>query len=73
MLTYEQADLDDKISLRAVLKDAYGVYLVTNMIEHMDPARETRHGINVADVCKVCLYPLGGSPAWMDRWMQWHR
>ncbi|KAJ0425048.1 nmrA family transcriptional regulator [Aspergillus carlsbadensis] len=47
-----QADLDDIPSLRAVLKDAYGVYLVTNMIEHMDPARETKQGMNVADVCK---------------------
>ncbi|KAL3483188.1 nmrA family transcriptional regulator [Aspergillus germanicus] len=47
-----KADLDDKPSLRTVLKDAYGVYLVTNMAEHMDPARETVQGINVADVCK---------------------
>ncbi|CEL10059.1 hypothetical protein ASPCAL13186 [Aspergillus calidoustus] len=47
-----QADLDDKSSLWPVLKDAYAVYLVTNMAEHMEPARETRQGMNVADVCK---------------------
>ncbi|KAL2839353.1 nmrA family transcriptional regulator [Aspergillus pseudoustus] len=47
-----KADMEDKDALRAALKDAYGVYLVTNMFEHMNPAAETRQGKNVADIAK---------------------
>ncbi|KAL2810058.1 nmrA family transcriptional regulator [Aspergillus granulosus] len=47
-----KAEMEDKDSIRAALKDAYGVFLVTNMVEHMDPTAETRQGKNVADICK---------------------
>ncbi|KAL4941993.1 hypothetical protein BDV06DRAFT_171213 [Aspergillus oleicola] len=47
-----KADLNDKDSLRAVLKGADAAFLVTNFMESLDHELETRQGVNVADVCK---------------------
>ncbi|KAL4779774.1 nmrA family transcriptional regulator [Aspergillus varians] len=47
-----KADLDDQDSLRTALHGADVVFLVTNFMETMDHARETRQGMNVADICK---------------------
>lgn len=44
------ANMDEKASLKAALEGAYAVFAVTNFWEHMDPERETRQGINVAEV-----------------------
>jgi hypothetical protein len=49
-----KGDLEEKESLRIVLKDAYAVYAVTNFAITMDPATETMQGKNVADIAKVC-------------------
>ncbi|KAH8591019.1 NmrA-like family protein [Bisporella sp. PMI_857] len=47
-----KADLDDKESLRVVLKDAYGVFAVTNFMDSFDVEREIQQGKNVADIAK---------------------
>lgn len=47
-----QADMDDKESLRKALKGAYAVFSVTNFWELLDAAKEKQQGINVADVAK---------------------
>lgn len=49
----EKADLEDKSSLRAALKDAHTVFGVTNFHELMSKEREIQQGKNLADICKV--------------------
>ena len=51
-----QADLDDKESLRLVVKDAYAVFAVTNWHEVMNKEREIQQGKNIADVAKVAIF-----------------
>ncbi|KAH9215858.1 hypothetical protein DL95DRAFT_363952 [Leptodontidium sp. 2 PMI_412] len=47
-----KADLDDKDSLRAALKDAHTVFAVTNWQEVLDKEKEIQQGKNIADVSK---------------------
>ncbi|PYH88976.1 nmrA family transcriptional regulator [Aspergillus ellipticus CBS 707.79] len=47
-----KADLEDKDSLRLALKNAYGVFVLTNFMESFDAAAETRQGKNIADIVK---------------------
>ena len=49
--------MDDKDSLRAVLKDAYAVFAVTNFHERMSKDYEMGQGTNIADVAKVQIPP----------------
>jgi hypothetical protein len=51
----QQADLDDKDSLRVAMKDAYAVFAVTNFHERLSKDYEMQQGINVADVAKVSI------------------
>ncbi|XP_063791493.1 nmrA-like family domain-containing protein 1 [Pseudophryne corroboree] len=46
------ADLDNKESLAAALKGAYGVFLVTDSWGHSDKGKELTQGKLVADLCK---------------------
>ena len=48
-----QADLDDKDSLREVMKGAYAVFAVTNFHERLSKDYEMQQGINIADAAKV--------------------
>jgi hypothetical protein len=50
-----QASLEDKESLRLIVKGAYAVFAVTNWNEIMDKERETQQGKNIADVSKVLV------------------
>jgi len=50
-----QADFENKDSLRKALHGAYAVYAVTNYWEKMDGKLELQQGKNVADVAKVDL------------------
>jgi hypothetical protein len=45
----------DKVSLRAALKGAYAIFLVTDFWAHVDGLEEEKQGKNVADVAKVSL------------------
>ncbi|TVY41185.1 NmrA-like family domain-containing protein [Lachnellula subtilissima] len=47
------ADLDDKESLRLVVKGAYAVFAVTNWQEVMNKEREVQQGNNIADIAKL--------------------
>ncbi|KAH7389057.1 hypothetical protein BKA64DRAFT_604648 [Cadophora sp. MPI-SDFR-AT-0126] len=51
-VTLLKADLDDKDSLRAALKDAHIVFAVTNWQEVLNKEREIQQGKNIADVSK---------------------
>ncbi|KAH8801515.1 hypothetical protein F5884DRAFT_685069 [Xylogone sp. PMI_703] len=55
-VTMVKADMDDKDSLRDVLKDAYATFVVTNWQEYMSVDREIQHGKNITDVAKVTTY-----------------
>ncbi|TRM61225.1 hypothetical protein BD626DRAFT_631771 [Schizophyllum amplum] len=46
------ADLNDKDSLRAVIKGAYAVFSITNFWEYFNMEIEVKQGKNVADVSK---------------------
>lgn len=46
-----RANLDNLEACKAVVKDAYGVFLVTNYWEHRDEEREIKQGRNVIDAC----------------------
>ncbi len=50
---YVQADLDKPETLTPVLKDAYGVFSVTNFLEKMSAASEIPQGKAVADAAMV--------------------
>jgi uncharacterized protein YbjT (DUF2867 family) len=52
------ANLDDKASLEAALKGAYGVFAVTDFWAHMDMETEVRQGKNICDAAKVCPFLL---------------
>jgi uncharacterized protein YbjT (DUF2867 family) len=56
LITYLQADLDDKESLRLVVKGAYAVFAVTSWQEVMNKEREIQQGKNIADVSKVAIF-----------------
>ncbi len=43
-----QADLDDRASLEAAFRGAYGVYGLTNFWEHFSAEKETAQGANIA-------------------------
>lgn len=45
--------MDDEDSLRKALQGAYAVFSVTNFGAHMNPERETRQGVNVANAAAV--------------------
>ncbi|KAE8137820.1 hypothetical protein BDV38DRAFT_282749 [Aspergillus pseudotamarii] len=45
-------DLNDKESLRPVIKGAYGVFAVTNFWEIFSAEKEVQQGKNTAEVCK---------------------
>ncbi|XP_043917857.1 nmrA-like family domain-containing protein 1 [Protopterus annectens] len=45
-------DLDDAESVKSVLTGAYGVFLVTNFLEHFSKEREIKQGKLVADTSK---------------------
>ncbi|KAF4611321.1 hypothetical protein G7Y89_g15691 [Cudoniella acicularis] len=47
-----KGNLDNKESLRAVMKDAYACFAVTNWQEIMDKEREIQQGKNIADIAK---------------------
>ncbi|KAG4433437.1 hypothetical protein IFR05_011083 [Cadophora sp. M221] len=47
-----KADLDDKDSVRAALKDAHTVFAVTNWQEVLNKEREIQQGKNIADISK---------------------
>ncbi|PVH77929.1 NmrA-like family protein [Cadophora sp. DSE1049] len=51
-ITLLKADLDDKDSLRAALKDAHTVFAVTNWQEVLNKEREIQQGKNIADIAK---------------------
>ena len=46
-----RANLDNFESCKSAVKDAYGVFLVTNFWEHRDVGREFKQGKNVVDAC----------------------
>jgi uncharacterized protein YbjT (DUF2867 family) len=46
------ADLDDPASLNKAFDGAYGAFCVTFFWEHMDPPRETRNALALADAAK---------------------
>lgn len=47
------ADVDDKESLTAALKGAYGVFAVTDYWASMSMAKEIQQGKNIVDAAKV--------------------
>jgi len=47
-----QADIDDKDSLLAAMKGAYGAFLVTFFWNHFDPEKEYQHARNLAEAAK---------------------
>lgn len=55
-LTLEQADLADKNSLNAALKDAYAVFAVTNWQEILNKETEIQYGKNIANAAKVKIF-----------------
>lgn len=57
LLTLEQADLADKNSLIAALKEAYAVFAVTNWQEILNKETEIQYGKNIANAAKVKLFP----------------
>ncbi|KAL3848424.1 hypothetical protein ACJMK2_019282 [Sinanodonta woodiana] len=48
-----KGDFDDIDSLRKVLDEAYGCFLVTDYFEHCDLNREIQQGKNVVEACKT--------------------
>ncbi len=44
----EKADLNDIISLKQAFKNAYGVFVVTNFIEHQDEVSQVKNAIEAA-------------------------
>ena len=46
-----RANLDNVDACRAAVKEAHGVFLVTNFWEHHDEEREFQQGKNVVDAC----------------------
>ena len=46
-----RANLDSIEACKKAVKDAHGVFLVTNFWEHQDEEREYRQGKNVVDAC----------------------
>lgn len=46
-----RANLDSLDVCKAAVKEAYGVFLVTNFWEHRDEEREYQQGKNVVDAC----------------------
>lgn len=47
-----KADIDDRVSVDAAVKESYGVFLVTNFWEHMSKDKEIAQGKLVADAAK---------------------
>ncbi|KAL2062732.1 hypothetical protein VTL71DRAFT_5804 [Oculimacula yallundae] len=52
-ITLVKADLDDKDSLRAGLKNAHTVFAVTNWQEVLNKEKEIKQGKNIADIAKA--------------------
>ena len=46
-----RANLDSLDACKAAVKEAHGVFLVTNFWEHRDEEREFKQGKNVVDAC----------------------
>lgn len=46
-----RANLDNLEACKSAVKDAHGVFLVTNYWEHRDEEREFKQGKNVVDAC----------------------